>query len=77
MGTWSSATTYSAKSLVVYENELYVSYNIGGNLNKNPSTETTYWLKALTIIPTKMIASVTEPLDLNVGDIWIQLTEIV
>lgn len=77
MGTWSSATTYSAKSLVVYDNELYVSYNIGGNLNKNPSTETTYWLKALTIIPTKMIASVTEPLDLNVGDIWIQLTEIV
>jgi hypothetical protein len=77
MGTWSSVTTYSSKSLVVYNNELYVSYNIGGNLNKNPSTETTYWLKALTIIPTKMIASVTEPIDLNVGDIWIQLTEIV
>ena len=40
--TWSSVVTYSAGNFVTHGNKFYVSLQ-DANLNKNPSTETTWW----------------------------------
>lgn len=40
---WSSGTTYAAENKVSYNNRLYESLQ-GSNLNKNPATQTDWWL---------------------------------
>ena len=45
-GAWSSSTTYNLNESVTYLGSLYAAI-LGTNTNKNPATETTYWLKVV------------------------------
>lgn len=44
IAVWSSGTTYAINAEVNYSNSIYVSLQ-GSNLNKQPDTEPTYWIR--------------------------------
>ena len=73
-GTWTTTTTYQVGSVVNYNSQNYYSL-LATNLNKNPETQTTYWVLVGTTGNT-IRSGAGAPLSTQgvVGDFWIDTT---